>query len=231
MNSRATSEPEAYQTERGRGGPSTPEAPRAGGSLRKRRTRRRWPPRQGRAHRRGHRRRGGRLAPGRATGVRAHRGAGARRRSSARIPARRRARDRGRPYPGGRRRRRGGRRRHRPAGRPGAAPPRARPAARHGEQGGPGRALAGVPPHTREGRVHFEAAVMAGTPSVGVLAGCLRGSRPLALHAVLNGTCNVILAAMEEGAPTPPPWPRRSGSVTPRRTRRSTWKGSTPRTS
>lgn len=54
-------------------------------------------------------------------------------------------------------------------------------------------------PHAREGRVHFEAAVMAGTPSVGVLAGCLRGSRPLALHAVLNGTCNVILAAMEEG--------------------------------
>lgn len=54
-------------------------------------------------------------------------------------------------------------------------------------------------PHAREGRVHFEAAVMAGTPCVGVLAGCLRGSRPLALHAVLNGTCNVILAAMEEG--------------------------------
>lgn len=54
-------------------------------------------------------------------------------------------------------------------------------------------------PHARDGRLHFEAAVMAGTPSVGVLAGCLRGSRPLALHAVLNGTCNVILAAMEEG--------------------------------
>ena len=54
-------------------------------------------------------------------------------------------------------------------------------------------------PHAREGRVHFEAAVMAGTPSVGILAGCLRGSRPLALHAVLNGTCNVILAAMEQG--------------------------------
>ncbi len=55
-------------------------------------------------------------------------------------------------------------------------------------------------PHATDGRVHFEAAVMAGTPAVGVLAGALRGSAPLSLHAVLNGTCNVILAMMDEGS-------------------------------
>lgn len=55
-------------------------------------------------------------------------------------------------------------------------------------------------PHAEEGRVHFEAAVMAGTPAVGVLAGALRGSAPVSLHAVLNGTCNVILAMMDEGS-------------------------------
>lgn len=55
-------------------------------------------------------------------------------------------------------------------------------------------------PHMAEGRVYFEAAVMAGTPAVGVLAGALRGSSPVSLHAVLNGTCNVILSMMDEGA-------------------------------
>lgn len=55
-------------------------------------------------------------------------------------------------------------------------------------------------PYIRQGRVFMEAAVMAGTPVVGPLTGALRGSRPVALHAVLNGTCNVILAAMDDGA-------------------------------
>lgn len=55
-------------------------------------------------------------------------------------------------------------------------------------------------PYMREGRVHFEAAVMAGTPVIGPLTGALRGSRPVALHAVLNGTCNVVLGQMDEGA-------------------------------
>lgn len=55
-------------------------------------------------------------------------------------------------------------------------------------------------PYLRDGRVYLEAAVMAGTPVIGPLAGALRGSAPLALHAVLNGTCNVVLAAMDEGA-------------------------------
>ncbi len=55
-------------------------------------------------------------------------------------------------------------------------------------------------PYMRQGRVFFEAAVMAGTPVVGPLAWALRGSQPVALHAVLNGTCNVVLAAMDEGA-------------------------------
>lgn len=55
-------------------------------------------------------------------------------------------------------------------------------------------------PYMRQGRVFFEAAVMAGTPVVGPLSWALRGSQPGSLHAVLNGTCNVVLAAMDEGA-------------------------------
>lgn len=55
-------------------------------------------------------------------------------------------------------------------------------------------------PFIAAGKLYFEAAVMAGTPVVGPLTGALRGSAPVALHAVLNGTCNVILSAMEEGA-------------------------------
>lgn len=55
-------------------------------------------------------------------------------------------------------------------------------------------------PYLEQGRVFFEAAVMAGTPVVGPLTWALRGSNPVALHAVLNGTCNVVLAAMDDGA-------------------------------
>ncbi|MFA7461007.1 MAG: homoserine dehydrogenase [Trueperaceae bacterium] len=55
-------------------------------------------------------------------------------------------------------------------------------------------------PFLSGGRVYLEAAVMAGTPVIGPLTGALRGSQPVALHAVLNGTCNVVLAAMDEGA-------------------------------
>lgn len=54
-------------------------------------------------------------------------------------------------------------------------------------------------PYLRLGRVHFEAAVMAGTPVVGPVAGALRGSKPVSMHGVFNGTCNVILSAMDEG--------------------------------
>lgn len=54
-------------------------------------------------------------------------------------------------------------------------------------------------PYLKRGNVHFEAAVMAGTPAVGVLSGALRGSDPVSLHAVLNGTCNVILSMMDDG--------------------------------
>lgn len=54
-------------------------------------------------------------------------------------------------------------------------------------------------PAMQEGRVHFEAAVMAGTPVVGALSNALRGCAPVALRAVLNGTCNVILSDMEGG--------------------------------
>lgn len=55
-------------------------------------------------------------------------------------------------------------------------------------------------PHLREGRVWCEAAVMGGAPIVGSLTNALRGSRPVSLHAVLNGTCNVILTDMESGS-------------------------------
>ncbi|MDQ3460684.1 MAG: homoserine dehydrogenase, partial [Deinococcota bacterium] len=54
-------------------------------------------------------------------------------------------------------------------------------------------------PHLRAGRLHFEAAVMAGTPAIGPLSGALRGSRPVELHAILNGTCNHILSGLEAG--------------------------------
>jgi homoserine dehydrogenase len=55
-------------------------------------------------------------------------------------------------------------------------------------------------PYLERGLVHFEAAVLAGTPAIGPLAGVLRGSRPLELHAILNGTCNYILSQLEAGA-------------------------------
>ena len=48
-------------------------------------------------------------------------------------------------------------------------------------------------------RVGFEAAVMAGTPVVSALAGPLRGSRPLAIHGLLNGTCAFLIERMEAG--------------------------------
>jgi homoserine dehydrogenase len=54
-------------------------------------------------------------------------------------------------------------------------------------------------PLIRAGRVGFEAAVMAGTPVVGPLAGALRGSRPIALHALLNGTCAYLIERLEAG--------------------------------
>ncbi len=54
-------------------------------------------------------------------------------------------------------------------------------------------------PWVAAGRVGFEASVMAGTPVVSALAGPLRGSRPLALHALLNGTCGFLIERMEAG--------------------------------
>lgn len=55
-------------------------------------------------------------------------------------------------------------------------------------------------PFLETGTLYFEAAVMAGTPAVAPLSGVLRGSRPLELHAILNGTCNYILGELETGA-------------------------------
>lgn len=54
-------------------------------------------------------------------------------------------------------------------------------------------------PFMAAGKVYFEAAVMAGTPVIGPLTGALRGSKPLELHAILNGTCNYILSQLEGG--------------------------------
>ena len=58
-------------------------------------------------------------------------------------------------------------------------------------------------PFLEQGLVHFEAAVMAGTPVIGPLTGALRGSRPIELHAILNGTCNYILSELEKGQQYP----------------------------
>jgi homoserine dehydrogenase len=54
-------------------------------------------------------------------------------------------------------------------------------------------------PWVRAGRVGFEAAVMAGTPVVGPLAGALRGSRLRSLEALLNGTCGYLIGRLEAG--------------------------------
>lgn len=54
-------------------------------------------------------------------------------------------------------------------------------------------------PYLAEGRLYLEAAVMAGTPVVGPLAGSLRGATALELHAVLNGTTSFILSRLEAG--------------------------------
>lgn len=54
-------------------------------------------------------------------------------------------------------------------------------------------------PYLQQGKIFFEAAVMAGTPAIEPLTGALRGSLPLELHAILNGTCNYILGQLERG--------------------------------
>ena len=54
-------------------------------------------------------------------------------------------------------------------------------------------------PYLGAGTLYFEAAIMAGTPIIGPLTNALRGSRPLEIHALLNGTCNYILSEMEVG--------------------------------
>lgn len=54
-------------------------------------------------------------------------------------------------------------------------------------------------PWVRAGRVGFEAAVMAGTPVVGAVAGALRGARLRSLEALLNGTCAYLIGRLEAG--------------------------------
>ncbi|HLR46947.1 MAG TPA: homoserine dehydrogenase [Deinococcales bacterium] len=54
-------------------------------------------------------------------------------------------------------------------------------------------------PYLEAGTLYFEAAVMAGTPAVAPLTGVLRGSEPLQLDAVLNGTCSFIIGRLAEG--------------------------------
>ena len=54
-------------------------------------------------------------------------------------------------------------------------------------------------PWVRAGRVGFEAAVMAGTPVIGAVAGALRGSRLRSLEALLNGTCAYVIGELEAG--------------------------------
>ncbi|MDR9390595.1 MAG: homoserine dehydrogenase [Trueperaceae bacterium] len=54
-------------------------------------------------------------------------------------------------------------------------------------------------PALEAGTLHLEAAVMAGTPAVGPVAGALRGSAPSELHAILNGTATFVLRRLEAG--------------------------------
>lgn len=54
-------------------------------------------------------------------------------------------------------------------------------------------------PFIEQGKLYFEAAVMAGTPIIDIATHSLRGSKPLEMHAILNGTCNYILNQLENG--------------------------------
>ena len=54
-------------------------------------------------------------------------------------------------------------------------------------------------PYLRQGQLYFEAAVMAGTPAVAPIASVLRGSEPLRLDAVLNGTCSFMIGRLADG--------------------------------
>ncbi len=54
-------------------------------------------------------------------------------------------------------------------------------------------------PFIEQSMVYFEAAVMAGTPAIEPLTGSLRGSQPLEMHAILNGTCSYIISQLEQG--------------------------------
>lgn len=54
-------------------------------------------------------------------------------------------------------------------------------------------------PYLAAGTLYLEAAVMAGVPVIGAVSTGLRGAGAIEAHAVLNGTCNVILAGMEAG--------------------------------
>ncbi len=54
-------------------------------------------------------------------------------------------------------------------------------------------------PFIEQGKVYFEASVMAGTPAIEPLTGSLKGSLPLEMHAILNGTCNYIISQLEKG--------------------------------
>jgi len=54
-------------------------------------------------------------------------------------------------------------------------------------------------PFMEAGKLYFEAAVMAGTPAIDIASHSLRGSNPIELHAILNGTCNYILNQLEAG--------------------------------
>ncbi len=54
-------------------------------------------------------------------------------------------------------------------------------------------------PFMQAGNLYFEAAVMVGTPAIDIASHSLRGSNPIELHAILNGTCNYILNQLENG--------------------------------
>ena len=82
------------------------------------------------------------------------------------------------------------------------------------------------------GDLYFEAAVAGGIPLIRPLRESLAGERVDRVLGIVNGTTNFILTQMSSTAGRRNrPWPRRSGSGSPRRIRRPTSRATTPRPS
>ena len=81
--------------------------------------------------------------------------------------------------------------------------------------------------------LNYEAAVAGGIPVIKTMREAMAGNSVTRVFGILNGTCNYILTRMEAEGPVVRRLPRRmrSGSATPKPTRPSTSRATTPRTS